>query len=229
MNRYLLTLVFTLWASFSWAFPPGFVEILGSGGVAAVADETFDAADYDLGAAWTETDTADFLNPDSTTQVISGQSLALNRVSGSSTVGKTCYDFGAGANERDITVNIYPASVTLPTLNSVGTFLSVGSSATVPSQANGIIVSYTNASGVLYARGRSSTYGATVALSGMLNKWSEVRVQYVRNGTSTITIDGTGTTITTTDMEARYLCLGAVYAPPSDFATETYFENVDGL
>lgn len=31
MKRYPLTLIFVLWASFSWAFPPGFVEILMSG------------------------------------------------------------------------------------------------------------------------------------------------------------------------------------------------------
>lgn len=32
MKRYFAILIFILWASRSWAFPPGFVDILGSGG-----------------------------------------------------------------------------------------------------------------------------------------------------------------------------------------------------
>lgn len=230
MNRYPLTLVFVLWTSLALAFPPGFVEILGSGSVTVVADETFDATGYDLGASWTEFGSTALVDQDSTTRYhgATGQSLFVNQ-NLNAAENYTCYNFGSGASARVINLWVYIEEVVLPAINDSSLFLTLGNTTTSPGTTTGVVLYTTNISGVLKVYGRSATYGTYLNLADYTGRWVNVTINYVRNGTTTISIDGTSTDVTTADVDAQYLCVGGVGAFDADEKTIIYFDDIEGL
>lgn len=204
-------------------------QVVGSGVTTATGiDETFNATGYDLGAAWTEVDTLGVVNPDSTTQAVSGQSLYADQ-NLTVTRGYTCYDYGSGASSRSITFKMYFDSLTLPAVNDAATIISLGSDNGTPDQTEGIIVQAVNLSDVLKVQGRGSAYGTSLDYSGIADTWVEVSIGYTQNGTTTITINGSSTNVTTPDVAARYLCIGGVNGYQSDEIVQIYFDDVDGL
>lgn len=203
--------------------------ISGMGTTPSGADETFDTnPGYDL--TWTETDPDGFVDPDSTTHVVSGQSLYINQnLTGSENF--IIHDTGTASDTKSYEFKLYLASLTLPADSDIIYFFCTSPDNT-PNVSEGIAGYYTRISGVNYIRFRSGgNYTTSVAVAGFIGSFITIKVDYVKNGTSTVTINGTGYSLTTVDFQTRYKALGSCVPGSSDVdeVMQVYIEDVDGI
>jgi len=200
-----------------------------SGSTATGTTETFDSTGYDL--TWTETDTESVLDPDATTQYngASGQSLQAN-FTGTGTEAYTYYDFGSAASTRSVSFYLYLDDYTLPADNDVIYIASFGSVySTISIYSEGIAIGIKRIAGVAQMYCKAPTSGSYVAVSGVLDSWVLVEIDYVQNGTTTVTINGSDSSCTAPDFGARYLSFGAIASIETDETLLMYIDDVEGV